>query len=486
MFSLQDTPVQIDGISFAETAPGGAFSNLNGQPTDFSKVLAELQQLEGDLSPQQLAENPAMLEDLGFSSDHLKMLQRLLADGKSLPEAAQAVLFDLKQQFAELGEMEATTGQIQKIEGLQKEMTALLEFLPEDLRTAVESELQALRQMTESLRQELQALVKSGITEDNQNARQEASTPGHSAEPADNVEQAAIDTDQDAAQASENAALAAAMVNQGQQNIRDRDRKSVQGANNQTTPAIQNNAVNKPGNGHAAAFSGNPNPHADADAEYDLHFDAKTASENKLMPSPGNQQANSRVAQLQLNDQIMSSQAVAKFSGQGTGSNLQSGGNNASYTQLMTHTTPSPVTQNIHKPEWGNAIGQRITWMIGNKLQGAQLRITPAHLGPVDIKLSIESGVAQVSFASNHQVVRDALEQAVPRLRDMLDNQNLELGDVDISDRGLADSQTMQDEFAHSQDKGAESGAEAELASDSEEQAVAHVLETDGLLDAYA
>ncbi|MBT8439431.1 MAG: hypothetical protein KJO91_06860, partial [Gammaproteobacteria bacterium] len=65
MFSLQDTPVQIDGISFAEIGPGGAFSHLNGEPADFSKVMAELQQLEGNMSPQQLAENPAMLEDLG-------------------------------------------------------------------------------------------------------------------------------------------------------------------------------------------------------------------------------------------------------------------------------------------------------------------------------------------------------------------------------------------------------------------------------------
>ena len=204
------------------------------------------------------------------------------------------------------------------------------------------------------------------------------------------------------------------------------------------------------------------------------------------MPNLTSQQATSRVAQLQMNDQAMSSQLMMKFSGQGAGSNLQSGGNNASYTQLMTQTIPSPVTQNIHKPEWSNAIGQRITWMIGNKLQGAQLRISPAHLGPIDIKLSIESGVAQVSFASNHQVVRDALEQAVPRLRDMLENQDLELGDVDISDRSLADSRRMQDEFGHSQHNATESGNETELSSESEAHEVTHVLQSDALLDAYA
>jgi flagellar hook-length control protein FliK len=483
MFSLQDTPVQIDGISFAEIGPGGVFSHLNDQHTDFSKVMAELQQLEGGISLQQLAENPAMLEDLGLSSHHLKMLQGFLADGKSLPEAAQAVLFDLKQQLAELLNNEASTEQMEKIEALQQEMTALLDFLPEDLRSVVETELQALQQMIDPLKQQLDSLAQSEISEDTKNVREDASITGNSGKHTVNDEQVAID--QEAAEASENASLAAAMVNHAQQNARNTDRKSVQGGT-KTSSAIQNNAVNQSNIGNGAAFLANENGHADADAEYDLHFEGKTVAENKVMPNLTSQQATSRVAQLQMNDQVMSSQAMAKFSGQGTSSNMQSGSNNASYTQLMTHTTPSPVTQNLHKPEWGNAIGQRITWMIGNKLQGVQLRISPAHLGPVDIKLSIESGVAQVSFASNHQVVREALEQAVPRLRDMLENQNLELGDVDISDRSLADSRRMQDEFADSQGNSAESDNEAELAKDAEDQAVAHVLQSDNLLDAYA
>jgi flagellar hook-length control protein FliK len=183
----------------------------------------------------------------------------------------------------------------------------------------------------------------------------------------------------------------------------------------------------------------------------------------------------------------MSTQAMTKFSGEGTGSNLQSNTGNASYTQLMTQATAQPVTQNIHKPEWGNAIGQRISWMIGSKLQGAQLRITPAHLGPVDIRISIESGVAQVSFVSNHQVVRDALEQAIPRLREMMEGQNLELGDVDISDRSLADSNRAQDEFSHLHGKGEsanEGGLEAAVNEDA--KVVVQVVETDSLLDAYA
>ena len=68
----------------------------------------------------------------------------------------------------------------------------------------------------------------------------------------------------------------------------------------------------------------------------------------------------------------------------------------------------------------------------------------------------------------------------------MLENQNLELGDVDISDRSKADSHSMKEAFAHVQDSDAESGSGPELDSGTEEQSVTHVLHSDALLDAYA
>ena len=483
MFSLSDMPVQIDGISLAEMGPAGAFSRFDSEATDFSKVLGELQQPEGEISLEQLSENPEMLKDLGLSSDHLKMLQQLLADGKSLPEAAQTVLFDLKQQLAELLREEPSLQQIEQIETLQEEVVDLLKLFPEDLSVVIENELQALRRMIEPLKQELETLARQEIPEQIKNSAQDNSNPADSDDDSDIGHQVAVETTQNKETVSESALLAAAVVNPGQQDSQAVTRNSDQTTKVNATAAVQA-SVNKSSQGKAAAFMNKEN--ATADGEYDLHSEAKPQVENKLMPSLTSQQASSRVAHLQMNDQAMS-QAMTKFSGQGAGSgNLQSGGNNASYTQLMTQSMPSPVTQNIHKPEWGNAIGQRITWMIGNKLQGAQLRISPAHLGPVDIKLSIESGVAQVSFVSNHQVVRDALEQAVPRLRDMLENQNLELGDVDISDRGLADSPRMQDEFAHSHDHGHAQDNAAQSEADTDDQAVAHVLHSDTLLDAYA
>ncbi len=502
MFSLNDLPVQLDGISFSDMRPGGAFSPFKGENSDFSRIMDQLQQFEVENSGAQPAEYPAMLEDFGLSHDHVKMLQQLLSDGNSLPEAAVAVLDSLKKQLAEMLKLEPSAQQVETMENLQEEISSILELLPAGLREQIESGMQEFRQMIENLKEELGGL---NLSAQESSAETPSSLPGEASNsPTDqdggqlhgqhsDENEAAIHTTQDASEndqqdktvdAVEHAVLINNSLHTG--NSQAKDRKVEPGGNAQSTVAMLN-AANKPNNGNGAVLPGNETGHVDPDADFDLLAEGKPVAENRIMPNPANQQSTSRiVAQLQVNEQAIRSQASTSFSGQGSGSNLQSGANNTSYTQLMTQTMPSPVTQNIHKPEWGNAIGQRITWMIGNKLQGAQVRITPAHLGPVDIKLSIENGVAQVSFVSSHQVVRDALEQAVPRLRDMLENQNLELGDVDISDRSLSDSHKMRQEFAHSQGAGAGSAEETGLSADSDQQAVTQVLHSDSLLDAYA
>ena len=150
----------------------------------------------------------------------------------------------------------------------------------------------------------------------------------------------------------------------------------------------------------------------------------------------------------------------------------------------MSQTTPQPITQNIHKPEWGGAVGNRINWMIGNNIQSAQLRITPNHLGPVDIKISMEKDVVQVSFVSNHQVVRDALESSVPRLKEMLSEENLDLVNVDIGEKHLAEQDQASEDQASSSAQSNKVSSESD--SDTLNESEVIVTSTSGLLDLYA
>ena len=71
--------------------------------------------------------------------------------------------------------------------------------------------------------------------------------------------------------------------------------------------------------------------------------------------------------------------------------------------------------------------------MADKGLQTATLRLQPEHLGPVEVKISVdENGSAQVLFSAHHAQTRDALETAMPRLREMFADQGLSLTHTNV------------------------------------------------------
>ncbi len=102
-------------------------------------------------------------------------------------------------------------------------------------------------------------------------------------------------------------------------------------------------------------------------------------------------------------------------------------------TTLPPVPTSTPVEQQPGQPGWDRAVGQRLMWMINNQEQSASIRLNPPELGPLEAKIQIQNDTVQVHFTSHHAPVRDALEAALPRLREMFAEQGLNLGQADVS-----------------------------------------------------
>ena len=104
----------------------------------------------------------------------------------------------------------------------------------------------------------------------------------------------------------------------------------------------------------------------------------------------------------------------------------------------------------LRQAGWGQALGEQVQWMVGNKLQGAEIRLNPAHLGPMEVRVQIQNDQATISFTAQHGMVREALEAAIPRLREMLGESGLQLNNVTVSDQSLAEQrrQEAQSSFA--------------------------------------
>ena len=118
-------------------------------------------------------------------------------------------------------------------------------------------------------------------------------------------------------------------------------------------------------------------------------------------------------------------------------------------TTTSTSTLSSTLSTPVQNPAWSQGVAERVAWMVQGNLQSAELKLNPSNLGPLEIKLSVNDDKASVTFITSHAPVREALDAAMPRLRDMLESQGLTLADVDVSDAGVQGEQAE-----HSSDDG--------------------------------
>lgn len=91
------------------------------------------------------------------------------------------------------------------------------------------------------------------------------------------------------------------------------------------------------------------------------------------------------------------------------------------------------IPQPVSSPAWGDTLGDRVMWMVGQQHQGAELHLNPPSLGPLEVRLSISDGQANLTFSTQHLPVREAIEAATPRLRDMLGESGITLGSVSVN-----------------------------------------------------
>jgi flagellar hook-length control protein FliK len=82
---------------------------------------------------------------------------------------------------------------------------------------------------------------------------------------------------------------------------------------------------------------------------------------------------------------------------------------------------------------WSRGLGERLLVMAERGMQSATLRLQPEHLGPMEIRIRVDGdGAAQVLFSAHHPQTREALESAIPRLRELFADQGLSLMQANV------------------------------------------------------
>jgi flagellar hook-length control protein FliK len=121
---------------------------------------------------------------------------------------------------------------------------------------------------------------------------------------------------------------------------------------------------------------------------------------------------------------------------------------------------PTPVVQaTISVPvasgSWPNAVAAQVHWFVNNDVQSATLRLSPEHLGPVEVHIDVQKSQVNVNFSAAHAETRAALEQTVPRLREIFASGGLTLGQTNVQQDPRPGSQStampVRATFAHAQ-----------------------------------
>lgn len=98
------------------------------------------------------------------------------------------------------------------------------------------------------------------------------------------------------------------------------------------------------------------------------------------------------------------------------------------------------IQPSLQSAAWNRVMTSRVLWMAREGVQQASLKLNPANLGPVEVRLNMNNDQANVTFIAQSAVTRDALEQALPRLRESFAQNGLELTNANVSQQSFGQS----------------------------------------------
>lgn len=147
----------------------------------------------------------------------------------------------------------------------------------------------------------------------------------------------------------------------------------------------------------------------------------------------------------------------------------------ATPTHTMTYTPDTP--------EWSNELADRVSIMMKHGPKEASIQMNPPELGRLNIQISTDGDKTTVIFNAQQATTREALEQAMPRLREILNDSGLELAQGEVFDQTASQQEQR---FSSSGDADESRNADESLHGDEEHsEQLAQKVEQIGLVDAY-
>jgi flagellar hook-length control protein FliK len=91
----------------------------------------------------------------------------------------------------------------------------------------------------------------------------------------------------------------------------------------------------------------------------------------------------------------------------------------------------------VRSPAFATELGEKVVWLAGRQGQVAELSLNPPQMGAVEVRLSLSGGEAGAQFFSASPAVREAIEAALPKLRELMAQAGINLGEAQVRDEAF-------------------------------------------------
>jgi flagellar hook-length control protein FliK len=157
-------------------------------------------------------------------------------------------------------------------------------------------------------------------------------------------------------------------------------------------------------------------------------------------------------------------------------------GAHQTYRSSAEPTLQTAVPVEVGKPGWSDSVMQRVMWMSSQNISKAEIALDPPELGPMHVKVSSTGDQTSIVFTSHNAAVREALDQSLARLREMMESQGVNLSDVDVSDENTPRQQAQAGSESLNEDSDSTNDAVGSQQDESEAPALMQSL---SLVDQY-
>jgi flagellar hook-length control protein FliK len=112
-------------------------------------------------------------------------------------------------------------------------------------------------------------------------------------------------------------------------------------------------------------------------------------------------------------------------------------------SQLTTNTvsaqksfaTVQTETIAIYRKDFANTVKDKVMVMINQKIQQVEIQLDPPEMGNIHVRVNLQNEQAAVQFVVQNQQAKEALEQNMGKLRDMLAESGVDVGEANIEQR---------------------------------------------------